>query len=105
MVIRLKSVPPNYSVSGRYVLPSFSKTMDLKLFVTLSITSLSILGLSSSFIPAQANTRVENRVHCVWRGSGPLKYKSCSPQVRTCRSLSTVGGGGRTECTGWRNRF
>lgn len=79
--------------------------MNLKSFLAISITSLSILGFSSSFVSAQGSTWVENRTHCVWRKtSWGVMRKSCSLQVRTCRSLSTVGGGGRTECDAWRNR-
>jgi hypothetical protein len=80
--------------------------MNLKSLFAISITTLGILGLSSPFVPAQANTTVENRVHCIWRKTRwGVSYKSCSPQIRTCKSLSTVGGGGRMECTGWRNRY
>lgn len=81
--------------------------MNLKSFFSISITSLSlsILSLSFSFVPAQAQTSVQNRTHCVWRkGAFGMQYKSCSLQIRTCRYLGTVGGGGKTVCTDWRNR-
>jgi hypothetical protein len=78
--------------------------MNLKSFIAISIASLSILSLESSFNPAQANGTVESRIHCVWRrGSMGMMYKSCSPQIRTCEYMSTVGGGGKTFCTPWRN--
>jgi hypothetical protein len=82
--------------------------MNLKSLFAISITSLTLstLSLASAFVPAQANTSVQNRTHCVWRkGAFGMQYKSCSAQIRTCKYLSTVGGGGRTECTAWRNRF
>ena len=64
--------------------------------------SLTVLSLPQS---AQASGWLEYRTHCIWRRGGlGMMYKSCSPQTRTCESVSAVGGGGKTVCTSWRNR-
>jgi hypothetical protein len=81
--------------------------MNLKPFISISVTLLSILGLSSLSElsdPAQAQTSTNTRTHCVWRkGKFGMQYKSCSLQKRVCTYRSKVGGGGVTTCTEWRN--
>ena len=75
-------------------------------FIVAATTILGSLGGVVLNAPeAQASSWLEYRTHCVWRsGKWGMMYKSCSPQTRTCQSMSTVGGGGRTSCTPWQNR-
>jgi hypothetical protein len=90
----------SYTPEERFLILSFFKLMKIKEFTALPVLSLTI-GLVFSFTPAASaeydnfgNTKwVERRVHCTWKnGKFGLKYKSCSPQQRSCKQFIGYNG-------------